>query len=101
MEDVKNWESDVKELNRLNTFRICKLLRPPMFAWFKNNGEVPNANYVNLLDKINDINQEIDRLNHKNGFLNVIGFQNNGCRACNKKTRHRFEVWREINMGKQ
>ena len=101
MNDVKNWECDVMSQNSENSFRICKLLRPPMFAWFKSNGEYPTPRYVNLLDRINEINSEIDRLNNLNGHMNVIGFQNDGCRAGNKKTRHRFEVWREINMGKQ
>ena len=72
-----------------------------MYGWFKNNGDYPTQNYVNLLDRINEINRTIDNFNTENGFKDVVGFQNDGCKVGKLKTRHRFEIWREINLGKQ
>ena len=86
------------------TFRICKLLRPPKYAWFQ--GTPPTPDYVNYLDRINAYNDIIGEFNWENGFDNVIGFSHEGCRGGRKRRpggrsqpQHQFSSWREVSQG--
>ena len=93
--------------NGENTFRVCKLLRPPMLAWFESSGDPPTSGYINYLDRINQYNQIIDELNESNGFKKVVGFQMEGCRGGRKRRgpggkpviQHCFNAWREVSRG--
>ena len=94
--------------NPLNTFRIAELLRPPMFAWFPKDGEPPSREYVNYLDKIDNINKRLKLFNEDGGVTGMIGFSNEGCRSvrCRQKDgsmdnikQHVFKDWRECERG--
>ena len=90
--------------NENNTFRVCKLLRPPKLAWFEASGDPPTSTYINYLGRINDYNIIIDEFNESNGFERVIGFHLEGCRGGRKRrgpggqpgVQHCFTAWREV-----
>ena len=42
---LQAWHLDVMSANENNTFRVCKLLRPPKLAWFKSSGS-PISMYI-------------------------------------------------------
>lgn len=101
---LDGWLHDVKAANPDNTFRICKLLRPPKYAWFQ--GTPPTPDYDNYLDRINAYNDIIGEFNWENGFDNVIGFSHEGCRGGRKRRsggrsqpQHQFSSWREVSQG--
>ena len=110
MEKVTKWRDDVKKQNPLNTFRMAELLRPPMFAWFPKDGKPPSNDYVNYLDRIDQINSKIKTFNEEEGAKSMVGFSNEGCRSvkcrqpdgskANEK-QHIFKDWRECGQGKQ
>ena len=69
---------DVMSANENNTFRVCKLLRPPKLAWCEASGDPPTSTYINYLGRINDYNIIIDEFNESNWFERVIGFHLEG-----------------------
>lgn len=106
---LTKWTFKVWDCNKSNTFRICKMLRPPAKVWFPRNGALP-SNYTNHIDHINQLNKIIDIQNMMNVDSQVIGFNNEGCRTSRKRTRdndekkgelsHIFSAWREYPSGK-
>ena len=105
---LNKWNFDVLNLNPDNTFRVCKLLKPPKLAWLPGNGNPPTSTYVNYLDKIEEMNKTIHKINIYNGHSNVIGFGSEGIRASRKKDgsgkkmlMHIFSSWREHRDGRE
>ena len=104
---LKAWHFDVMTANDNNTFRVCKLLRPPKLAWFEASGDPPTSTYINYLGRINAYNNIIDEFNESNGFERVIGFHLEGCRGGRKRRgpggqpgfQHCFNAWREVRQG--
>ena len=102
---LKRWSINVRSLNNANTFRVCKLLKPPMLAWLPGNGPPPPG-FVNHLERIEEINQYICDLNASNGHFSVIGFGSEGIRKSRKRgadgrqlLMHKFSSWREQSRG--
>ena len=92
-------------LNSKNTFRVCKLLKPPKLAWLPGNGPAPPG-HVNYLQKIEEINRCIHDLNISNGHFDVIGFGSEGIRKSRKRDAdgkcmlmHKISSWREKDLG--
>lgn len=112
MQIVKAWHFEVMALNEDNLFFFTKLMRPPKLAWFSRNGNLPSQDYVNYLDKINEINQAVDKFNEELHSFPVVGFQTEGCRSGGSKraldgtmlvskTAHNIKAWREADQGPQ
>ena len=106
---LNNWTFKVWNSNPSNTFRICKMLRPPAKVWLPRNGPLP-PNYINYIEEFNELNRIIDKQNLMNVSSPVIGFNNEGCRTSRKRKRedgttsgelsHIFSQWREFPQGK-
>ena len=106
---LTDWTFQVWNCNSENSFRVCKMLRPPAKAWFQRNGPLP-PNYTNNLEHINSLNEVIAKQNLMNVSGPVIGFNNEGCRMSRKRKRsngtvsseisHLFSAWREYSQGK-
>lgn len=107
LDNIVLFKRNVLEQNKSNTFTMARLMRPPKYAWFPNNGPEPKPHYgkyINHLEKINDLNSLIDKLNKPNGHTGTLGFQNEGTRGHTKRDaegnrittyRHMFNQWRE------
>ena len=105
---LNKWNFELLNLNSENTFRVCKMLKPPKLAWLPGNGKPPTPHYVNYLDKIENMNDIIQKINLYNGHTNVIGFGSEGIRssrskdASGKKMKmHIFSSWREHRSGRE
>lgn len=101
-----NWSIELKELNDKNSFRVCKLLKPPKLVWLPGNVGSPPRNHVNYLNKIEEINSFIDGLNSTNGHPDMIGFGSEGIRKSRKRDEsgqqllmHKLSSWREHARG--
>ena len=70
---LQAWHYDVMSANENNTFRVCKLLRPPKLAWFEASGDPPTSTYINYLGRTNNYNIIIDEFyNNSPKLIEVI-----------------------------
>ena len=98
-----------------NTCCVATMMYPPQLAWFPDNIFPPPANYyVNNLEKIDWLNEEILRLNQSNGIDNFLGLHTHGVRtgwrSCVDEfgrrytwmaKYHRWNHWREENEAQK
>ena len=102
------FKRDVLGQNKENTFCVIKLLRPPKFCWFPRNGMFPIVNgcrpYVNMLEKVDYLNNIIHKLNKPLGYKNQTSFEFLGLRSHKKmknneivvEHEHVLKQWREF-----
>ena len=111
MNNIFLFKRDVLGQNKENTFFMIKMLRPPMYCWFPRNGVMPETRgsrpYINMLEKVDSLNDVISKLNKPLGYANQTSFEFLGLRG-HKKTRdgqvvvereHILEQWREFDQG--
>lgn len=101
------FKKNVMDQNRENTFCVIKLLRPPRYCWFPRNGPEPILDgckpYINMLEKVNYINDVIHKLNNPLGYRGQTSFEYLGLRGHRKikdgetvvEHEHVLEQWRE------
>ena len=90
-----------------NTFAVASLMYPPKICWFRDDGPTPN-NYDNQKEKVDWLNEKIDRLNRSHGVYQYPGFHSYGVRMGTKLTKnengqlerrqfkaHRWDQWVE------
>ena len=90
-----------------NTVTIGSLLYPPQLAWYADDGPEP-LNYTNQREKLDWINNQIDKINHDNGMKYYVGVHKYGMRVVTRKRQdiygqehhryikqHRWDHWRE------
>ena len=95
-----------------NSVAISTLMYPPQLSWFPDNGAYPYPGYQNHKEKIDWINNEIDKLNTENNVpkypaLHTYGVRTNtlkntdiyGNITMTKVKVHRWEHWREQEKG--
>ena len=98
--------------DKQNTIAISTLMHPPQLSWFPDNGRFPFPGYRNQKEKIDWLNDEIEKLNKKNNVSKYPAFHTYGVRTNTVKntdmygnitmTRvkvHRWEHWREQERG--
>ena len=91
-----------------NSLAVATLPYPPQLCWLPDNGPYPTPHYLNHLEELTWLNNEIKRFNVMNGTPNAPTFHKYGDRIDNKKKRdrygqimvrhtrsHRWEDWRE------
>ena len=108
---MKEFASAVKQIGKhihpdsTNTVTIAGLMYPPRLAWFHDNGKEP-VGYVNRMEKIDWLNQEIKQLNYSNSVPNYPGLRTFGVRKVTRRwldtygqehhreiQKHRWEQW--------
>ena len=113
IEIIKRFGEYVRELKykdnspNTNTVTIGTLLYPPQLAWFVDDGPEP-PNYNNQKEKIDWINNKIDKINNENGMKFYVGVHKYGIRVVTRKhkdeygqehhrhiKKHKWEQWRE------
>ena len=90
-----------------NTVAVASLMYPPQLAWYPDNGRQP-PNYLNQMEKIDWLNQEIHEVNVENRVPEYPRFHTFGVRKATRKSvdrfghvtftsvkSHRWEHWRE------
>ena len=111
MNNIFLFKRDVLGQNKENTFFVIKMLRPPMYCWFPKNGKMPETRgsqpYVNMLGKVDSLNEVISKLNKPLGYTSQTSFEFLGQRG-HKRTRdgqevvereHMLDRWREFDKG--
>ena len=107
MESIRQFQKTIDDQNRYhngarNQFVVANLLNPPKLAWHKDNHPPPHG-YINRLEELIQLNQEIDRFNTDNGMFTGPGFQNLGVRktkiwhsdgSWSDFKAHRWQEWR-------
>ena len=91
-----------------NSLAIATLPYPPQLCWFADDGLYPTYNYINNLEELTWLNNQIIRFNVENGAKMAPKFHTFGERTDNKKSvdrygqvlvrhtrTHRWEHWRE------
>ena len=108
------FKRNVLQQNKLNTFFVVKMLRPPKYCWLPRNGAQPTPAghsaqpYDNKLDMVNALNAVIGKMNKHLGYENEASFEYLGMRGFSKKNEKGEEVvehqhmllrWREHMQG--
>lgn len=91
-----------------NTLAVATLPYAPQLCWFADNGPFPTPDYVNHMEELSWLNDQITRFNQSNGTPLAPKFHTYGERTDNKQSRdrfgnvsvrhtrsHRWEHWRE------
>ena len=91
-----------------NTLAVATLPYAPQLCWFPDNGPFPTPNYVNHLEELTWLNDEIIGFNAKNGTSSAPKLHTYGERTSNSPykdrygqlkvrhiRKHRFSQWRE------
>ena len=95
-----------------NSLAISTLMYPPQLSWFPDNGPYPYPGYQDHKEKIDWINNEIDKLNKENNVPKYPALHTYGVRTNTIKNKdiygnitktkvkvHRWEHWREQVKG--
>ena len=96
-----------------NSVAVSTLMHPPQLSWFPDNGRFPYPEYRNQKEKIDWLNDEIEKLNIENQAPKYPAFHTYGVRTNTVKQKdmygnitmttrvkvHRWEHWREQEKG--
>ena len=102
--NLLQFKREVLEQNNSNAVFKVQMMRPPMYCWFPKNEPPPATRgsrpYVNLLPKVEYINEIIAKMNKPLGYPNQTSFEDSGLRSINKSTDVAYQqimssCWRE------